>query len=156
MAEVIDHWPSSRKPAAQQFVYPWDQWATLDDQGVGDIWLATQGIDFPASMSPLRFRGALYNRCDRATNKRIKAAPMVLKRVTVRNTRTGVVSEKVKKVPDYRILRVKAKVVSDEQVAFQFYDCPESPPEPEVTRVVVPQRRKPLRQPVTRRVLERV
>lgn len=153
MAEVIDHWPEVRKTAPAAFEYPWDQWGTLDENGHGDIWLAERGIDFPAGTQAQRFQAVLYNRAHRVTAKRKKSAPLVLKRVTVRNKRTGEISEKVKKVPSFKPFKVKVRIVSDDKIAFQFYDSPEPPPAPETLRVAVP-RRKPIHKAVTRRTIE--
>lgn len=157
MAEVIEGWPGSRPTPPATFEYPWEQWATLDENGHGDIWLAARGVDFPASSSSLKFRGILYNRAQRVTKMRERDAPITLRRVTVRNTRTGETREKVKRVPDFKPLRVRVQVVSEELVAFQFYDSPEPPPEPEAVSLTVPRKRRvKLHQPVTRRTYEKV
>lgn len=148
MAEVIESWPGSRPTPAATFEYPWDQWATLDENGHGDIWLAARGVDFPASSSSLNFRGILYNRASRVTKVRRRDAPVKVMRVRGTN--------KVRRVPDFSPLKVKVQVVSNELVAFQFYDSPEPPPEPVTNQVVVPRKRRPLHKPVTRRTLERV
>lgn len=150
MAEVITHWPEPRETPAATFEYPWDRWARLDENGHGDIWLATRGIDFPATSTVARFRGILVNRAQRVTKMRERDAPLRVMRVKGTN--------KVRRVPDFSPLRVKTRTVSDEILAFQFYDSPEPPAEPEVVDVAVPdrRRRKPLHRHVTRRVLERV
>ena len=148
MAEVIEHWPSSRKPEVATFEYPWDQWMDLDGNGHGDIWLATIGIDFPVTSSPSRMRSLMKNRAARVTTMREKKAPETLKPVKVKNTRTGEISTRVKRVKDFKPIRVKVMVVSDTQVAFQFYDSPEPPPEPQVVRQAVPKRRQPMRRRV--------
>lgn len=148
MAEVLDHWPELRKRRSASFNYPWDQWIDLDENGHGDIWLAEQGIDFPAHSSAVRFRQLLYDRSQVLTRKRKKEAPLVVKRFRVKSTG----EEKVRRVPDFVSLHVKVKMVSDTRVAFQFYEGDEPPPEPEVKRVAIP-RRKPIRQrtaPVSR------
>lgn len=154
MAEVIPSWPKPKPMGPAQFAYPWEHWANLDESGHGDIWLAQQGVDFPEDMVPVRFRAVLYNRATRETKKRERDAPMTLKRVTVRSRTTGEIREKVKRVPDFLPLRVKAVIVSPELIAFQFYEGYESPPEP--TEVAIPRRRKPIHQHRNRRVLERV
>lgn len=143
MAEVIDHWPGLRERGEKRFRYPWDQWIDLDEGGLGDIWLASLGIDFPEDSNVWHFRSTLYTRAQALTRQRKKRAPTKLMRVKGTN--------KVRRVPDYVSLRVKVKIVSDTQVAFQFYEGDEVPAEPEVTRVAVPVRRQPLRQrmPVT-------
>lgn len=141
MAEVLNYWPELRKKRPATFTYPWDQWADLDENGHGDIWLAELGIDFPAHSSVVRFRQLLYDRGQSITRKRKKEAPLVLKRVRIKSTG----QETVRKVPDFKTMRVKVKMVSETQVAFQFYDSPEPPPEPPIVRVAVPAR-KPIRQ----------
>lgn len=153
MAEVIKSWPLAKGVSSAQFVYPWAQWARLDENGHGDIWLAEQAVDFPADMVAANFRGVLYNRALRETNKRKKTAPMVLKPVKMRNTRTGEITEKVKRVQDFRPIRVKVVIVSAETIAFQFYDSEEPPPIPAATEVSVP-RRRPIHTKKNRRVLE--
>jgi hypothetical protein len=150
MAEVLTHWPVPQALPQAQFVYPWSQWGRLDENGHGDIWLCEQGIDFPEDMPPVRFRSIIYDRARRETRKRQKNAPQVIKRV---HTASG---DRVKKVADFRTLRVKVIIVSTEQVAFQFYDSDEAPPIPEVIEVAIPRRRKPLHRIANRRQLERV
>jgi hypothetical protein len=147
MAEVIDHWPNGRKRQPQRFFYPWDQWMDVDENGHGDIWLATAGIDFPAESNASRFRSILYDRANNVNRQRRDRAPVRVMRI--RGT------DKVRRVLDYTPIKVKAKIVSDSQIAFQFYEGDEAPPEPEVTRVAVPKRRTPIRQAVTRRTLEK-
>lgn len=156
MAEVLTHWPALRKAKPAVFKYPWDQWTDLDENGHGDIWLADQGIDFPESSSVIRFRASLYDRAQRVTRQRKKNAPTVLKPVTMRVKGTDELVTRMKRVHQYTVLKVKVKMVSDTQVAFQFYEGDEPPAEPEVIRVAIP-RRRPLRQrtsPVAR--LEKV
>lgn len=155
MAEVALHWPQPRQMDPPAFIYPWEQWASLDENGHGDIWLAQRGVDWPDNMPPVRFRSVLYNRATRETKKRERDAPLVVKRVTVRSRRTGEIREKVKRVPDFRPLRVKVVIASDEVIAFQFYDSPEPPPEPPMP-AIVPKRRQPLHRAVNRRTIERV
>lgn len=150
MAEVITHWPGTRPTPAATFEYPWSQWGTLDSNGHGDIWLATKGIDFPATSSSLNFRGILYNRANRVTKIRKRDAPLVPKRVRIKSTG----QEVVRRRPDYRPLRVKVQIVSEDLVAFQFYDSAEPPPEPEFLATAVPRKRRPLHKPVTRRTYE--
>lgn len=148
MAEVIQSWPSARCPAPAQFEYPWEQWATLDENGHGDIWLASRGVDFPARMTTSGFRSSLYSRAQRMSKAREKNAPVRVMRVKSTN--------KVRRVPDYRPLKIKIRVVSDELIAFQFYDSPEPPPEPMNPMDVVPTRRRvPIHKPVVRRIYER-
>lgn len=154
MAEVITSWPKPKPTAPAQFVYPWEQWARLDENGVGDIWLAEQGVDFPEDMVPVRFRAVLYNRANRETNKREKNAPLIPKRVTLRNKRTGDTRETVRRVPDFLPLRVKVVIVSPELIAFQFFQGYEAPPVPEAIEVAIPQRRRPIHSARNRRTLE--
>lgn len=146
MAEVLDYWPGLRKRPPATFKYPWDQWMDLDENGHGDIWLAELGIDWPANSSGPRFRSILYNRAQRETNARKKNAPLVPKRVRVRSKATGEIRETVRMVPDFRSMSVKVKMVSETQVAFQFYDSDEPPPEPSANKVAIPTRRPPMRQ----------
>lgn len=150
MAEVIDHWPGSRTAAPATFEYPWEQWADLDENGHGDIWLCSRGVDFPGRMTTAAFRTHLYNRANRMTKNRAKNAP--LKVMRVRGT------DKVRRVPDFKVLKVKIQVVSEELIAFQFYDSPEPPPaNPAPATIVVPRKRRVnLRQPVVRRTYEKV
>ncbi|QEQ93644.1 hypothetical protein SEA_ZUKO_66 [Streptomyces phage Zuko] len=150
MAEVIHTWPGARSPAPAQFEYPWEQWATLDENGHGDIWLATRGVDFPARMTAAGFRASLYSRAQRMSKMRKKNAPVRVMRVKG--------TDKVRRIPDYKPLRIKIQVVSDELVAFQFYDSPEPPPTPTTDEVVPTKRRvrEPLHRPVVRRTYERV
>jgi hypothetical protein len=150
MAEVLTHWPELRKKRPAAFTYPWAQWIDLDENGHGDIWLAEQGIDFPETSSAVRFRAALYDRAQVLTRQRKKKAPLVVKRVRVKSTG----EEKVRRVPDFTTLKVKVKMISDSQVAFQFYEGDEPPPEPPVQRVAIP-RRKPVHRAVTRRTIEK-
>jgi hypothetical protein len=66
-------------------------------------------------------------------------------------------TNKVRRVQDFRPLRVKAQIVSDELLAFQFYDSEEPPPIPEPVTFAVPKKRRVrLHQPVTRRTYEKV
>ncbi len=150
MAEVLDHWPQGRTMNAATFQYPWEIWATLDENGHGDIWLATAGIDFPAIHDASRFRATLYNRAQRVTKIREKNAPLVNKRVRIRQT--GQVT--VRPVRDFKVLRVTVKVVADNPVAFQFFDSPEPPPAPQAASPQV-SRRKTIHKHVTRRQLVR-
>jgi hypothetical protein len=147
MAEVIDYWPSSRKPAPQQFTYPWAQWTALDDEGHGDIWLAQMGIDWAEGSHVANFKNTVYTRLASINKKREKNAPVRVMRVKGTDT--------VRRVSDYQPLRVKFRVVSDTQVAFQFYTGDEAPPEPTVRRVAVP-RRKPIHQRVNTSALQKV
>ena len=157
MAEVLTYWPELRKKRPAMFNYPWTQWMDLDENGHGDIWLAEQGIDWPAHHGADRFRMTLYDRAQNITRQRKKNAPMVVKPVTMRNKRTGELVQRVKRVEDYQILRVKVKMVSDTQVAFQFYEGEEPPPEPEVTKVAIPTpRRKPIRRRTATSRLQKV
>src|SRR3546814_20850216 len=48
MAEVLEFWPQKKPKAEARFSYPWAQWMALDEDGIGDIWLAEPGIDWPA------------------------------------------------------------------------------------------------------------
>ena len=139
MAEVIKYWPAPRPQTAAQFFYPWDVWTALDDNGHGDIWLTEQGVDFPLEATAYMFRSLLYNRCNRITAKRKRDAPLKLMRVKG--------TDKVKKVPVFKPMHVKIRVVSDTTVAFQFYDSevPPTPPPP-------PTRSIPRRQPLHARV----
>ena len=154
MAEIIGSWPAPKGVSTAQFVYPWSEWSHLDQDGLGDIWLAQQGIDFPDDMVAANFRAVLYNRANRETRKRERDAPQVLRPVKMRNTRTGEISTKVKRVPDFLPIRVKVVIVAAETIAFQFYEGDTPPPEPVVA--AIPRRRKPIHQHRNRRVLERV
>lgn len=149
MAEVIESWPGTRPTPPATFEYPWDQWTALDGNGHGDIWLASRGVDFPARATVLNFRSTLYNRAARVSKMRKRDAPLKVMRVRGTN--------KVRRVPDFRPLRVKAQIVSDELLAFQFYDSEEPPPIPEPVTFAVPKKRRVrLHQPVTRRTYEKV
>lgn len=151
MAEVITYWPDPKGQPAAQFIYPWAMWTRLDENGHGDIWLCEQGVDFPAEMAPVRFRSVLYNRANRETVKRKKDAPQRLVRVP--STDGG--PDKVRKVLDFKPLRVKVVTVSLEQVAFQFFDSAELPPPPSPSAVAIPRRRQ-LHRVTNQRRLERV
>lgn len=151
MAEVLSYWPELRKKPPASFRYPWDQWMDLDENGHGDIWLAELGIDWPANSSGPRFRSILYNRATRETNQRKKNAPLVPKRVRIKSTG----QETVRRIPDYKPMSVKVKMVSDTQVAFQFYDSDEPPPEPPIVKVAVPTRR-PIRQRTVKTRVQKV
>ncbi len=155
MAEVLTHWPELRKSRPAVFKYPWDQWTDLDENGHGDIWLAELGIDFPETSSVVRFRASLYDRAQRVTRQRKKNAKTVLKPVAMRNKRTGEIIQKVKPVAQYTVLKVKVKMVSDTQVAFQFYEGDEPPAEPPVQRVAIP-RRRPIRRRAVSAPLQKV
>jgi len=133
MAEVLDYWPKSRKPAAQSMKYPWLQWMDMDDAGVGDIWLATLGIDWPETSNVANFRNILYTRAAQVNKRRQRDAPRALKAV----------DGKVRKVSTAVKFNVKIRVVSDTQIAFQFYNGDEQPPEPRTVETAIPVRRKP-------------
>lgn len=150
MAEVLDYWPETRQAGEKRFRYPWDQWAALDENGHGDIWLAELGIDFPEDQHVLNFRNNLYTRAKSITRARKKKAPLVLKAV----------DGKVQKVPDFTALHVSVKIVSDTQVAFQFFEG-DPPPIPKRNRVAVPtrmpnQRRKSMHRRVTTSTIQKV
>lgn len=147
MAEVIDYWPASRRPAPQQFTYPWEQWTALDENGHGDIWLAQMGIDWADGSHVANFKNTVYTRVASMNKRRERDAPVRVMRVKG--------TDKVRRVPDYQPLRVKFRVVSDTQVAFQFYIGDEPPPEPVRSKVAVP-RRKPLHRRVPSSVLQKV
>lgn len=137
MAEVIDYWPESRRPAEKQFAYPWDQWMALDENGHGDIWLASLGVDWASTSNVANFRATIYTRTQSVNRRRKRDAPLKLMRVKGTN--------QVKRVPDFTQLRVKFTVVSDTQVAFQFYEGDEPPAVTQApTRLAVPKRRPPL------------
>lgn len=148
MAEVMDFWPNTRKPPAQQFHYPWDQWMALDENGHGDIWLATLGIDWAPGSNVANFKNTLYTRAVSVNKRRQKKAPMRVMRVKG--------TDKVKRVPYFRALRVKTCIVSETQVAFQFYDSPEPPPPPPVTNKVAVPRRHNLHGRVVTTAVQRV
>lgn len=149
MAEVLSYWPELRKRNHDnKFSYPWAQWTDLDSNGHGDIWLADQGIDWPSHHRADRFRMTLYDRAQYVTRQRKKKAPMVPKRVRLKSTG----QETIRRVPDFTPLKVKVKMVSDTQIAFQFYEGDEPPPEPTAGKIAVP-RRTPMRRrtaPVSR------
>src|SRR3546814_17292884 len=104
----------------------------LDEDGIGDIWLAEQGIDWPADANAMRFRSNLTTRAKSVSNSRKNRARYVLKRVSTPD------GEKVRKVLDFQPLRVKVRLVSEHQVAFQFYNGTEPPADPEAISVHVP------------------
>lgn len=142
MAEVINNWPPQKPKRSydKQFRYPWEQWTAVDADGIGDIWLAEQGIDWPIDATAMRFRSNLTTRAKNITSQRKKKAKTVLKPV----------NGKVQRVLDYVALRVKVVIVSDSQVAFQFYEGDELPDEPQAGRVAVPVvKRKNLHAPRT-------
>lgn len=147
VAEVLAHWPPARVRESAVFMYPWDQWMALDENGHGDIWLAAQGTDFPPEMTAQFFKDSLHGRVYRENAKRKKRAPEKM----VRNPETG----RMEKRLVYRTLRVKVRIVSRKAVAFQFYDSPTPPPEPPATKVAVPTRR-PLHARVTVSEIRRV
>lgn len=135
MAEVIPYWPDSRQPRPARFQYPWEQWMALDENDRGDIWLAEMGVDFPADSSVWTFRSTLYDRAKKLTAQRRRDAPLVLMRVKG--------TDQVRRVPRYTRLRVKVRIVSLTQVAFQFYEGEQAPPMPprkSETPIAVPTR----------------
>lgn len=138
MAEVINNWPPQKPKRAydNQFRYPWGQWTAVDADGIGDIWLAEQGVDWPIDATAMRFRSNLATHAKAKTAQRKKKAPLVLKVVEG--------YKRPRRVPDYKTLRVKVVIVSDSQVAFQFYEGDEPPAEPMAGKVAVPL--KPKRQ----------
>lgn len=155
MAEVIDYWPETRQRGDKRFRYPWDRWMELDENGHGDIWLAELGIDFPEDSNVWHFRSALYTRSQAVTRSRKKKAPLVL----MRSKTTG----KVVRMPKFKPIRVSVRIVSETQVAFQFFDSAEPPPEPKTIKTAVPtlhpQRRRSLvekRKPTDHRNTEKV
>lgn len=144
MAEVINNWPPQKPKRSydKQFRYPWDQWTAVDADGIGDIWLAEQGIDWPIDATAMRFRSNLATRAKAVTAQRKKKAKTVLKAVDGR----------MRRVLDFKALRVKVVIVSDSQVAFQFYEGDEVPDEPVAGKVAVPVvKRKNLHAPRTTR-----
>src|SRR3546814_15013187 len=82
MAEVLEFWPQQKPKAEARFSYPWAQWMALDEDGIGDIWLAEQGIDWPADANAMRFRPQLTTRAKSVSNSRKNRARYVLKRVS--------------------------------------------------------------------------
>src|SRR3546814_21041366 len=82
MAEVLEFWPQQKPKAEARFSYPWAQWMALDEDGIGDIWLAEQGIDWPADANAMRFRSNLTTRAKSVSNSRKNRARYVLKRVS--------------------------------------------------------------------------
>lgn len=151
MAEVIDHWPPLYLPPNREYFYPWDQWTALDENGHGDIWLATAGIDYPQMMSPQSFKSLLWTRSTRINRKRRAEAGTELRVV---QAKTG--ERTVQPVSTYRKMCLKTVIVSLESVAFQYYDSTEPPPDPNTSLVAIPtrKRRKPLHRHRVRRVLE--
>ena len=131
MAEVIDYWPQRRPTAETQMVYPWDHWMLMDKNGHGDIWLAELGIDFPSIHTPWRFRTTLQKRAMVVTNRRKKEARQALM----------VKGKTVTFQPDYVPVRVRVQIVSETQVAFQFYEG-DTPPEVPQGKAVVPRVRR--------------
>src|SRR3546814_13951172 len=103
----------------------------LDEDGIGDIWLAEQGIDWPADANAMRFRSHLTTRAKSVSNSRKNRARYVLKRVYTPD------GEKLRKVLDSQPLRVNVRIVSDHQVPFQFYLGPDPPPAPTALSVAV-------------------
>jgi len=134
MAEVIDYWPQRRPQAEAQMVYPWEHWMKLDENGHGDIWLAELGIDFPSIHTPWRFRVTLQKRALAITHRRKKEATKALM----------VKGGKVSMEPVYEPVRVRVQIVSETQVAFQFYEGEEPPEVPQGKAVVPRVRRKNL------------
>ena len=131
MAEVIDYWPQRKPPQEIQMLYPWEHWTKTDENGAGDIWLAELGIDFPATHTTMRFRVTLQKRAIAMTHRRKKEAT---KRLMVKGG-------KVTMEPDYKVLRVRTVLVSETQVAFQFYEGDE-PPEVKQGKAIVPKTRR--------------
>jgi len=134
MAEVIDYWPQRRPTAEAQMVYPWEHWTKTDENGHGDIWLAELGIDFPAIHTPWRFRTTLYKRAQVMTKQRKAKATKALM----------VKGGKVSMEPVYTKLSVRVQIVSETQVAFQFYEGEEPPETPQGKAVIPTVRRKNL------------
>ncbi len=78
MAEVLEFWPQQKAKSEPRFSYPWDQWMALDEDGIGDIWLAEQGIDWPADANAMRFRSNLATRAKSVSNSRKRKARHIL------------------------------------------------------------------------------
>jgi hypothetical protein len=131
MAEVIDYWPDRKPTQEAQMVYPWEHWTKLDEKGAGDIWLAELGIDFPATHTVMRFRVTLYKRAQVVTKQRRAKAKKALV------VKGGSVSME----PIYDQLKVRVVIVSETQVAFQFFEGDE-PPVVKQGRAVVPRIRR--------------
>ena len=127
MAEVIDYWPQRKPTQEAQMVYPWEHWTKLDQNGAGDIWLAELGIDFPATHTVMRFRVTLYKRAQVITKQRRAKATKALM----------VSGDSVSMQPVYKPMKVRVVIVSETQVAFQFYEGDE-PPEVRQGKAVVP------------------
>lgn len=151
MAEVVEYWPERRATSMREYFYPWDQWTALDEKGHGDIWVAHQGIDYPSYMAPGAFRSILWSRLNSIRAKRKRDEKMVLKRVRLKSTG----EETMRRVSNYRHMRIKVVVVTEESVAFQFYDSKTEPPEPPVPAKHTRTQRNPLFEYKNRRVLER-
>lgn len=117
MAEVIRYWPKVRSKPPREMVYPWEDW--MD----GNIWLCEQGVDFPKGQHPINFRNTLYTKASLVS----KARRLELESRTVRK-------RSIRFLPTH----VKVRIISDEQVAFQFYVGHEAPEEPEVIKAAVP------------------
>lgn len=126
MAEVLDYWPTQRRAQAERAMdYPWAQWAELDKNGVGDIWLAELGIDFPETTTVERFRYRLYKRAQVVTNTRRRKA---IARITENPTAARLYNAgKLDPLTLYKPLKVTVAIISDVQVAFQFYEGDEPP-----------------------------
>lgn len=151
MAEVLAYWPQRKSFTTHEYYYPWEQWAALDENGHGDIWLAVQGVDYPADMPPYNFRSILWSRVKSERKKRLANQKFELRRVRLKSTG----EETVRRVSNYRRFHLKIVIVSAESVAFQFYDSPEPPPMPTAQENTALRKRKPMFEYKNRRVLER-
>lgn len=120
MAEVIRYWPRAKKPrAVKEMSYPWEDW--MD----GNIWLCQQGVDFPKGQHPINFRNTLYTRASLTSKARLEALQAKTKR-----------PQSIRFLPTH----VKVRIISDSQVAFQFYEGHEPPEEPQI-KAAVPRRK---------------
>jgi hypothetical protein len=145
VAEVIDYWPGRKPTSEAQMAYPWEHWARLDSKGHGDIWLAELGIDFPATHTTMRFRVTLQKRAIAITHKRKKEATKALM----------VKDGKVSMEPVYKVVRVRVQIVSETQVAFQFYEG-DTPPEVKQGKAAIPRVRRKNLHTKPRQLVERV
>jgi hypothetical protein len=102
MARVVEAWPEKRVLPEPSYSYPWDNWTD------GSIWLADVGVDFPNHTSA--FKATLFNYAQRITKMRQRK---IDERLAGKTVRRPIKAE---------ALKVKVRIVSDTQLAFQFYN----------------------------------
>lgn len=116
MAQTLPYWPEPRVKAHRQMIYPWEDWTN------GEIWLGEAGIDFPNSANVWQFRQILYQRAKALTNQRKK--------------RVAKITPKGRRLV-YEAVHVSVRIVSDTQVAWQFFEG-DIPPDEPTAKAVVP------------------